>query len=73
MDRKTNEIYNALLEYIKENIFDMDPALFVTDYEQGMRAAINSVFPRVKTVGCWLVLKYVFSVNQLEMNNTLLN
>ena len=51
----------------------MDPAVFVTDYEQGMRAAINSVFPRVKTVGCWLVLKYVFSVNQLEMNSTLLD
>lgn len=53
MDRKTNGIYTALLQYIKDNVFDLDPSLFITDYEQGMRQAVNSVYPQTKTLGCW--------------------
>ncbi|XP_046806265.1 uncharacterized protein LOC124419747 isoform X2 [Lucilia cuprina] len=53
MSKKSKEAYKELLQYIQENIFDMDPSKCVTDYEQGLRAAINSVFPRSKLVGCW--------------------
>lgn len=57
MDKKTNEIYNKLLIYIKENIFDLDLDLDL-DYEQGLRKAVNLVFPRAKLVGCWYVCIY---------------
>ncbi|XP_075163492.1 uncharacterized protein LOC142236118 [Haematobia irritans] len=53
MDRKTKQIYEDLFRYIKDNIFDMDPSIIVTDYEESMRQAIQIVFPKTQNVGCW--------------------
>lgn len=53
MDKKTLEAYNALLLYIRDNIFAMEPSIFITDFEQGMRKAVNLVFPQAKLLGCW--------------------
>lgn len=53
MDRKTKQAYNDVLMYIKENIFNMDPHMFIMDYEAAMRQAVNLVYPNSKILGCW--------------------
>lgn len=58
MDKKTKRIYEDLLLYIRDNIFDMNPSVIVTDYEQAMRQAITLVFPKARNIGCWYVMEY---------------
>lgn len=53
MNKKTENCYESLLLYIKNNVFNMEPAVLVTDYEQALRNALNKVFPHAKKIGCW--------------------
>ncbi|XP_070072587.1 uncharacterized protein [Drosophila takahashii] len=53
MNKKNKKCYEELLQYIKENVFDLEPSKIITDYEAAMRKAIRNVYPTVKTVGCW--------------------
>lgn len=53
MTRKTTQSYVALFKYIEENIFELEPTEFMTDYEDGMRLAIKTRWPTVKIRGCW--------------------
>ena len=59
MSKKSHEIYKTLFQYIKENIFDLDPYIFITDYEQGLRTAVNMVFPQ--DAGKFIILTVVTS------------
>ncbi|XP_046806253.1 uncharacterized protein LOC124419743 [Lucilia cuprina] len=53
MDKKTKKAYEGVFQYIKHNIFDMDPAVFITDYEHALRNSLRTVFPNARNVGCW--------------------
>ena len=53
MDKKTKNAYEGLSKYIKNNIFDMEPAIVITDYEQALRNVLQMVFPNATHVGCW--------------------
>ena len=53
MTRKTAEAYNALFEFIEKEVFELQPAEFMTDYEDGMRLAIKTHWPNVEIHGCW--------------------
>lgn len=53
MTRKTTKSYKALFSYIEDQIFEMQPAEFMTDFEDGMRLAIKICWPKVKVRGCW--------------------
>lgn len=53
MTRKTAESYKALFEYIEKEIFELKPAEFMTDYEDGMRLGIKTRWPTVIIRGCW--------------------
>ena len=53
MDKKAKNAYEGLFKYIKNNIFDMEPAIVITDYEQALRNVLQMVFPNATHVGCW--------------------
>lgn len=53
MTRKTTAAYAAVFKYIEGNVFKLKPARFMTDFEGGMRKAINDCYPNVVLLGCW--------------------
>lgn len=42
-----------MLEFIEANGFNLEPAEFITDFEDGLRKAIKTVYSNVKLNGCW--------------------
>lgn len=52
MTRKTAEAYGAVFKYIEDNLFKLEPAEFMTDFEDGMRLAIRTHWPDVLIRGC---------------------
>lgn len=57
MTRKTTEAYLSVFRYIEQNLFELKPKEFMTDYEDGMRAAIRKHWPKAEIRGCWFHLK----------------
>lgn len=53
MTRKTTEAYKAALRYIEINIFKLKPSRLRTDFEEGLRKALNELYPGVVLNGCW--------------------
>lgn len=53
MTSKSTESYSALFKYIEEHIFEMQPNEIITDFEEGLRAAIKEQWPDVTLHGCW--------------------
>lgn len=53
MSRKTKSAYLAVFKYIEENIFLMAPTKLMTDFENGMRSALKTVYPSAELSGCW--------------------
>lgn len=53
MTNKTTKAYSEVFKYIDKNIFKLKPNLIMTDFEKGMRKAINRFFTKVKLHGCW--------------------
>lgn len=53
MTSKRMDLYVALLQYIENKLFKLEPKQFITDWENGMRKAISTVYPNVILHGCW--------------------
>lgn len=53
MNKKLYKCYAHVFKYINDNILQLDGAVFITDYEMGLRKAIQSEFPNAKLFGCW--------------------
>lgn len=53
MSSKTAECYKAIFKFIEAKVFKLQPGGFITDFEQGMRSAINKCYPQVPLRGCW--------------------
>lgn len=53
MSSKTTVCYESIFKFIETNVFKLEPGEFVTDFELGMRAAINKCYPTVPLRGCW--------------------
>lgn len=53
MTRKTSVAYMAVFKFIEEKLFKLQPAEFMTDYEDGMRLAIRKRWGTVVIRGCW--------------------
>lgn len=53
MTSKSSKCYSSVFQYIEENIFEMKPAEFITDFESGMRKALNRCYSNVIIRGCW--------------------
>lgn len=53
MSCRTTDCYKAVFQFIDDNIFHLEPTEFITDFELGMRKAINIFYPSAKLRGCW--------------------
>lgn len=53
MDKKSLASYKFVFEYINNNIFRMEAAGFMTDFEQALQKALRITFPEAKIRGCW--------------------
>lgn len=53
MSRKSTEAYHAVFKYIEDEIYQLKPAQFMTDFEAGMRKAIVFTYPHAILFGCW--------------------
>lgn len=53
MSNKTAESYQAVFEYIEKNLFQLEPASLMTDWELGMRKALKICYPNSILRGCW--------------------
>jgi hypothetical protein len=53
MNKKTEESYFHIFEYIETNIFQLEPDSFTTVYEKAMRNGLKSVYKNVLLVSCW--------------------
>lgn len=62
MTRKTALCYKRVFQFIEENIYDLKPNQIMTDFEGGMRKAINSYYPDVSLKGCWF--HYTLAINK---------
>lgn len=57
MTRKTADSYLALFQFIEEKLFLLQPTEFMTDFEEGMRLAIQKHWPNVRRGTCWFHFK----------------
>lgn len=53
MSKRTAESYQAVFEYIEQNVFQLEPASLMTDWELGMRKALKICYPGSILRGCW--------------------
>lgn len=53
MTGKTQESYTRVFQYIEDNVCQLEPTSFMSDYERGMRNAIRMVYPNCTVYGCW--------------------
>lgn len=53
MTKKSSDCYEAVFNFIRNQIFDLKPAIIMTDWEAGMRCAIRRTFPDCALKGCW--------------------
>lgn len=53
MSNKTYACYNAVFKYIEKEIFHLEAAEFMTDFEGGLRKALAKVYPNTQIRGCW--------------------
>lgn len=53
MSNRTSACYEAVFKFIEANIFQLEPNEFITDFETGMRNAIQRCYPGVRLRGCW--------------------
>lgn len=50
---RTAECYRAIFDYIEQNVFELQPASFMTDWEIGLRSALKQSYPNAVIRGCW--------------------
>lgn len=48
MSKKTEEIYDHILQYINNNLFEFNAISFKTDFEKAMRNSLRRNFPSAK-------------------------
>lgn len=53
MTRKSYTCYEAVFKFIENNVFKLEPNEIITDFEGGLRKAINFWYPNTTLRGCW--------------------
>lgn len=57
MTRKTQASYVHLFKCIEDEIVQLNPVSFMTDFETAMRNGLAIVYPTAKLFGCWFHFK----------------
>lgn len=53
MSGKTAALYKEVFDFVEKNLFALNPNQFMTDFEAGLRKAVNEFYPDTKLCGCW--------------------
>lgn len=53
MTRKTCNSYCEVFDFIENKLFHLHPSAFMTDFEWGLRNAIEKKYPQAQLRGCW--------------------
>lgn len=53
MTHKNTESYSRVFRFIEEKLLKLEPAEFITDFEGGMRKAVEECYPHTRLRGCW--------------------
>lgn len=53
MSRRTTDAYAAALQYVNDNIIELNGRGIIIDFEKAMRAGIRKVSPNIPILGCW--------------------
>lgn len=53
MSGKKAKLYKEIFNFIEKNLIKLLPAQFMTDFEAGLRKAINEFYPVATLHGCW--------------------
>lgn len=53
MSSKSTRAYQAVFQYIEDNVFKLEPSQFMTDFENGLRKALELCYPSAILLGCW--------------------
>lgn len=73
MTKKSAACYEAIFKFIESNVFPMQPKEIITDFELGLRKAINETFPNAILHGCWFHFKQALRKKCKKLNlNTLI-
>lgn len=51
--RKSALSYRSIFNFIEQNVFQLKPKEIITDFETGLRNALNEVYPKTVLRGCW--------------------
>lgn len=51
--KKSALSYRSIFEYIEQNLYHLEPSEIITDFEAGLRNALNTVYPNTVLRGCW--------------------
>lgn len=46
-------MYQRIFKYIEENIYNLEPESFTTDFEKAMRKGLQSVYGNISLIACW--------------------
>jgi transposase-like protein len=68
MDKKTEAAYKKVFEFLKSK-YGIIVRYATTDFEIGMRNAIQSVYPDVQLQGCWFHYCQVRKIHSLRNFN----
>lgn len=53
MTRRTTDAYVAALQYVNDNIINLNGRGIIIDFERAMRASLKKVAPNLPILGCW--------------------
>lgn len=53
MSGKATRLYEEVFKFIENKIFTLKPSKFMTDFEAGLRKALNNIYPDATLHGCW--------------------
>lgn len=53
MSGKKADLYKKVFDFVEKKLFPLNPAQFMTDFEAGLRKAINEIYPDAILNGCW--------------------
>lgn len=67
MTRKTCECYSDVLDFIENQLFNLNPIEFMTDFEGGLRKAIEQKYPNARLRGCWFHFCAALDRNALRL------
>lgn len=67
MTSRTSECYLDVFDFIESRLFKLQPTEVMTDFEGGLRKAIEQKYPNARLRGCWFHFVAALDRNALRL------